>query len=219
MHASFRAVRPVDDGLRGLIDALRAAIGPEGTLVMPSWTGDDATPFDPKKTPASADLGVLCDTFWREPGVLRSDHPFAFAAQGPRAAEIVADPLPLPPHSPASPVGRVHDRDGLVLRRVRRQHDAPPRRVDRKCSVSSAQAHHDPRKRAAEAHRVRRERSLLRALCARGGLASRRSSDPRGQSRQCECQAYARPRYRRRCDGAARRRSTDLSSPAGSRLR
>lgn len=115
VHTSFRAVRPVEGGPRGLIGALRDALGPEGTLVFPSWTGDDDTPFDPARTPAAEDLGVVADTFWRMPGVARSSHPFAFAAAGPRAEEITAGPLPLPPHIPESPVGRVHDLDGQVL--------------------------------------------------------------------------------------------------------
>lgn len=115
VHTSYRAVRPVEDGPAGLIAALRDALGPEGTLVMPAWTGDDETPFDPASTPASEDLGVVADTFWRMPGVVRSDHPFAFAAAGPRATEVTAGPLPVPPHVPASPVGRVHDLDGQVL--------------------------------------------------------------------------------------------------------
>jgi aminoglycoside N3'-acetyltransferase len=115
VHTSFRAVRPVEGGPRGLIEALRAALGPQGTLVMPSWTGDDDALFDPASTPASADLGVVADTFWRMPGVERSSHPFAFAAAGPRAVEVTADLLPLPPHIPESPVGRVHDLDGQVL--------------------------------------------------------------------------------------------------------
>ena len=115
VHTSFRAVRPVQGGPAGLIDALRAALGPAGTLVMPSWTGDDESPFDPAATPASEDLGVVADTFWRLPGVVRSDHPFALAAAGPHAARITADPLPLPPHVPESPVGRVHQLDGQVL--------------------------------------------------------------------------------------------------------
>lgn len=115
VHTSFRAVRMVEGGPRGLIEALRAALGPEGTLVMPSWTGDDAEPFDAASTPAAEDLGVVADTFWRMPGVVRSSHPFAFAAAGPQAAEITAGPLPLPPHVPGSPVGRVHGLDGQVL--------------------------------------------------------------------------------------------------------
>jgi len=51
----------------------------------------------------------------RLPGVLRSDSPHAFAAVGPRAAEIT---LPHPvdvPHGPDSPPGRVHALDGQVL--------------------------------------------------------------------------------------------------------
>src|SRR5690242_13903834 len=86
VHTSFRAVRPVANGPAGLIQALRDALGPVGTLVMPSWTGTDDEPFDPRTTPASPDLGIVADTFWRLRGVLRSDHLQAFAAVGPQAA-------------------------------------------------------------------------------------------------------------------------------------
>lgn len=115
VHTSFRSVRPVQGGPAGLIEALREAVGPAGTLVMPSWGDDDDAPFEPAATPATDDLGVVADTFWRLPDVARSHHPFAFAAAGPQARAIVADPLPLPPHIPASPVGRVHELDGQVL--------------------------------------------------------------------------------------------------------
>ena len=115
VHTSFRAVRPVEGGPQGLIEALRAALGSHGTLVMPSWPGSGDEPFDPLTTPAASDLGIVADTFWRLPGVLRSEHCQAFAAAGPEAAWITSDPLPLPPHSPESPAGRVHDLDGQVL--------------------------------------------------------------------------------------------------------
>ena len=115
VHTSFRAVRPIEGGPPGLIAALRDALGPNGTLVMLSTSDDDDAPFDPASSRASVSLGVVADTFWRQPGVARSDHPFAFAAIGPHADAITADPLPLPPHIPASPVGRVHDLDGQVL--------------------------------------------------------------------------------------------------------
>lgn len=113
VHTSFRAVRPVAGGPAGLIEALRCALGAGGTLVMPSWGGDGL--FDPGATPAAKDLGIVTETFRRQPGVLRSDHPHAFAAAGPDAERILADPLPLPPHIPESPVGRVHELDGHVL--------------------------------------------------------------------------------------------------------
>ncbi len=115
VHTSFRAVRPVERGPEGLIEALTRSIGPEGTLVMPSWTGDDDQPFDPATTPAATDLGIVADTFWRLPGVERCPHPFAFAARGPKAGDILSDPLVLPPHQAESPVGRVLDCDGRIL--------------------------------------------------------------------------------------------------------
>jgi aminoglycoside N3'-acetyltransferase len=115
VHTSFRAVRPVEGGPAGLVLALRDALGPEGTLAMPSWSEDDDEPFDPRTTSAAPSLGVVADAFWRLPGVARSPHAFAFAAAGAQAARITSGPLPLPPHAPESPVGRVHDLDGQVL--------------------------------------------------------------------------------------------------------
>jgi aminoglycoside 3-N-acetyltransferase IV len=115
VHTSFRAVSPVEDGPLGLIAALRETLGPRGTLVMPSWSGNDDEPFDPATSPSSPDLGVTADMFWRLAGVRRSNHLQAFAATGPLAKAILADPLPLPPHIPESPVGRVHEHDGKVL--------------------------------------------------------------------------------------------------------
>jgi len=115
VHASFRALRPVEGGPRGVLAALLEVLGPEGTLVMPSWTGRDDLPFDRATTPASPDLGVLADIFWRSADVRRSAHPFAFAACGARAEEIVSGAMTLPPHAPGSPVDRVRALDGRVL--------------------------------------------------------------------------------------------------------
>ncbi len=82
---------------------------------MPSWP-DDADPlFDPAETEPALDLGAVARAFWRLPGVLRTDHVQAFAARGPAAGRVLADPLPLPPHIAESPIGRVHDVDGQVL--------------------------------------------------------------------------------------------------------
>ncbi|HET8539062.1 MAG TPA: AAC(3) family N-acetyltransferase [Anaeromyxobacter sp.] len=114
VHASFRAVAPVEGGPPGLLRALRRAVGPAGTLVMPTMT-DGESVFDPRSTPSHG-MGITAELFWRQPGVLRSDHPGAsFAAEGPLAA-LVCAPQPLsPPHGPDSPVGRVHALGGQVL--------------------------------------------------------------------------------------------------------
>ena len=114
VHTAFSTVAPVEDGPRGLIEALQAAVGPEGTLAMPSMSDDDDHPFDPRNTPCRG-MGVVADTFWRLTGVLRSDSPHAFAAIGPKAIEITA-PHPVDvPHGLDSPVGRVYELDGQVL--------------------------------------------------------------------------------------------------------
>ncbi|HEV7765741.1 MAG TPA: AAC(3) family N-acetyltransferase [Thermoanaerobaculia bacterium] len=114
IHTSFKAIGPMENGPLGLIRALREAVGEEGTLVMPTMT-DGETIFDPKSTP-SYGMGITAETFWRQPGVLRSTHPGgSFAALGPLAPHICA-PQPLsPPHGPDSPPGRVYDLGGQVL--------------------------------------------------------------------------------------------------------
>lgn len=114
VHTAFSKVKPVEGGPTGLIYALSAAIGPRGTLVMPSMSHDDDHPFDKTKSHC-AETGVTADTFWRLPGVLRSDNNHAFAAVGPQAERILA-PHPLDvPHGLNSPVGRVYGLDGQVL--------------------------------------------------------------------------------------------------------
>ena len=114
VHTSFSRVGPVEGGPHGLIAALQDAIGPEGTLVMPSMSDDDDHPFDAAKT-ACRGMGIMADSFWKRPGVLRSDSPHAFAAIGPNAAVVTAaHPLDVP-HGLDSPVGRVYELDGQVL--------------------------------------------------------------------------------------------------------
>ncbi len=114
VHAAFSKAGPVEGGPSGLIEALREVLGPDGTLVMPSMSSDDDNPFDPATTPCH-DMGVVADTFWRYPGVLRSNNPHAFAAIGPQAERITA-PHPLDmPHGLNSPIGRAYELDAQVL--------------------------------------------------------------------------------------------------------
>jgi aminoglycoside 3-N-acetyltransferase len=114
VHTSYRAVGPIEGGAHGLIHALLSALGPEGTLVMPTMT-DGESVFDPRATPTH-EMGITAELFWRMPGTLRSTHPGgSFAARGPLAERICA-PQPLaPPHGIDSPPGRVLELDGQVL--------------------------------------------------------------------------------------------------------
>ncbi|HJZ73004.1 MAG TPA: AAC(3) family N-acetyltransferase [Vicinamibacterales bacterium] len=114
VHTAFSKIGPIDEGPRGLIAALREALGADGTLVMPSMSDDDDRPFDAAAT-ACAGMGIVAEVFRTLPGALRSNSPHAFAAAGPRAAIITADhPLDVP-HGLDSPVGRVYEADGQVL--------------------------------------------------------------------------------------------------------
>jgi aminoglycoside N3'-acetyltransferase len=114
VHTAFSKLGPIDGGPRALIDALTEALGPMGTLVMPSMGDDDDHVFEPAHS-TCRDMGVVADTFWRLPDVLRSDSLHAFAARGPAAATITAaHPVEIP-HGWQSPVGRVYELDGQVL--------------------------------------------------------------------------------------------------------
>ncbi|HSG42041.1 MAG TPA: AAC(3) family N-acetyltransferase [Anaerolineales bacterium] len=114
VHSAFSNVKPTEGGPKGLILALRSAIGTEGTLVMPSMSYDDDRPFDKAKSHCK-EMGVVANTFWRLSNVLRSDNNHAFAAVGPYAEQILT-PHPIDiPHGLDSPVGRVYELDGQVL--------------------------------------------------------------------------------------------------------
>jgi aminoglycoside N3'-acetyltransferase len=81
---------------------------------MPSLCDDDDAVFDPRSTPCRG-MGIVAETFWRLPGVQRSDSPHAFAAFGPQARAITRDRPLTVPHGLESPVGRVHEQNGSVL--------------------------------------------------------------------------------------------------------
>jgi aminoglycoside N3'-acetyltransferase len=114
VHTAFSKVGPVEGGPLGLVAALRDVLGERGTLVMPSMSDDDDRPFDVSGTEC-AGMGIVANSFWRLPGVLRSDSPHAFAAIGPHAPSITVPHPDDIPHGLDSPVGRVWALDGQVL--------------------------------------------------------------------------------------------------------
>ena len=113
VHSSLSAMGWVCGGPVAVILALQKALGPDGTLVMPTHSGDLTEPsrwesppvpeswwpvireampaFDPDLTPTRA-MGTIPETFRKQRGVLRSVHPHvSFSARGPRAEEITGN--------------------------------------------------------------------------------------------------------------------------------
>ncbi|MHC5904260.1 AAC(3) family N-acetyltransferase [Streptomyces sp. S6] len=110
VHSSLKSLGWVNGGAVTVVHALLDALGPTGTLAVPTqtgglsdpalwqsppapeewWTTIRATmpPFDPLVTP-SRGMGAVPEMARRWPGALRSAHPqTSFAAIGPQAARI-----------------------------------------------------------------------------------------------------------------------------------
>ncbi|MFF0792148.1 aminoglycoside N(3)-acetyltransferase [Streptomyces spiralis] len=111
VHSSLSALGWVCGGAVAVVQGLLDALGPHGTLVVPTQTGDLSDPagwsrppvppewwdtiratmpvYDPRIT-RSLGVGVIPETVRTWPGARRSAHPHtSFAALGPRAAEMV----------------------------------------------------------------------------------------------------------------------------------
>lgn len=137
VHSSLKALGWVCGGPVAVVQALRDALGPDGTLVVPTHTPDNTDPagwrhppvpeswwptirahtpaFDPAVTP-SRWMGVVAETLRTWPGARRSDHPqVSFAAVGPSAEAVVAGHQLDDMLGEHSPLGVVYRLDGDVL--------------------------------------------------------------------------------------------------------
>ncbi|MCF8107511.1 MAG: AAC(3) family N-acetyltransferase [Desulfohalobiaceae bacterium] len=96
VHSSLKGFGHLVGGAMTVISAINEVIGPQGTLVMPTFNGGQSTfayvssnpePFDPESTPATT--GQLPNLFRQLPNTLRSLHPtHSVAASGPLADRI-----------------------------------------------------------------------------------------------------------------------------------
>ena len=137
VHSSMSALGWVAGGPQAAIEALLAAVGDDGTLVMPthstglsepslwrnppvpeSWwpiIREETPPFDARLTPTRM-MGVIAEGFRTYPGVRRSRHPQeSFAACGPNAGLVVDNHSLDHGLGDASPLGRLYDLDGYIL--------------------------------------------------------------------------------------------------------
>ncbi|MEM1417837.1 MAG: AAC(3) family N-acetyltransferase [Myxococcota bacterium] len=140
VHTSLRALargRLVLGGPVGVILALQDAVGPEGLLLMPTFTAPNREPrfwsnppvpeahwaairagwpaFRKDRTP-SFGVGRVPEVFRGLEDVVRSEHPQqSFAAWGSRAAWLAKGQPLVDAFGEASPLRRLEDDDGRVL--------------------------------------------------------------------------------------------------------
>lgn len=94
IHSSYKSLGPVDGGPGAVVSALEKAVGPAGTLMMPSFNliehARRASSWDVAATPST--VGYLTEYFRQLPGTVRSDHySHSVAARGHEAQAYTAE--------------------------------------------------------------------------------------------------------------------------------
>ncbi|MCD6364544.1 MAG: AAC(3) family N-acetyltransferase, partial [Planctomycetes bacterium] len=90
LHSSLKSIGRVRGGPKTVIHAFQDVLGTAGTLLMPAFTyclEGRGSAFHPQRS--SVRTGLVCETFWRMKGVVRSICPVhSVAAWGKRAEEF-----------------------------------------------------------------------------------------------------------------------------------
>ncbi|MBK8022109.1 MAG: AAC(3) family N-acetyltransferase [Chloroflexi bacterium] len=137
VHSALSKIGWVAGGPVAVVQALMRILTPDGTLMMPTHTGDNSDPaywvappvpeswwsiirdempaYDPAITPTRA-MGAIVEAFRTFRGVVRSAHPaVSFAAWGRYAHELTAEHHPEVDLGEGSPLARLYDHDGYVM--------------------------------------------------------------------------------------------------------
>jgi aminoglycoside 3-N-acetyltransferase len=136
VHTRMSALGWVCGGAVAVAGALLDAVGPDGTIVVPTQTTGNSDPagwskppvpatwwptirqampaYDARTTPSA--LGAVPEVLRTWPGARRSDHPqVSFAAVGPHAAPITAGHVLDSALGEGSPLARLYELDGWIL--------------------------------------------------------------------------------------------------------
>ena len=97
VHSSLSAIGEVEGGAEAVVDALLAVLGPDGTLVVPTFTNPSAVPevndpewiFDPVRTPSA--MGAITNALRARPAAVRTIHVwYSIAALGRLADRVIS---------------------------------------------------------------------------------------------------------------------------------
>ena len=137
MHSSLSKIGWTVGGPVAVIKALMKILTSEGTLIMPTFSGDNTDPsswenppvpeswwdtirnempaYHPEITPTRG-MGVIVDTFRNWPNVIRSNHPISsFAAWGKHAEFIIKNHELTADLGEDSPLARIYELNGKIL--------------------------------------------------------------------------------------------------------
>lgn len=136
VHSSCRSLGPVEGGADAVMEALIAALGPQGTLMVPTFTTNLTDPacwpvpltgderlavmariptFRVDRSP-SFEMGVLPEAVRRHPASRRSAHPTtSWAAIGPQADDLLAHHPLDDPEGEGGPLGRAWRLGATIL--------------------------------------------------------------------------------------------------------
>lgn len=113
VHASFKSLCLPRERITDIIDTLCQALGPDGTLIMPTHTGYGGV-FDPDRSPSTT--GALTEVFRTRYPSLRSEHPtHRCHAMGRCAAACLQDHQQGYAVGAGSPCEFLHQQGGQVL--------------------------------------------------------------------------------------------------------
>lgn len=115
VHSSYKSFGEVDGGPQTVLRALEAALGSEGTLVMPTFNFDfnKGAPWDVRSTPSK--MGILTELVRTDPRAKRVFHPFySFAILG-KHAEMLGGLRYKSAYERDSVFGKLRDLDGKIM--------------------------------------------------------------------------------------------------------